>query len=85
MHNILLCLLEPAIECGVWNIIANAERVDRNYLGFAFGLVEESQSFKVFFAKHNLSSFKFSAKVRERAMLINTPILDAYSLTYREH
>ncbi|WP_219915875.1 hypothetical protein, partial [Phocaeicola faecicola] len=43
------------------------------------GLVEEPQSFKIFFAKHNLSSFKFSTKVWERNMLVNTPILEAYS------
>ena len=36
------------------------------------------QSFKIFFAKHNLSSFKFSTKVWERTMLVNTPILEAY-------
>ncbi|WP_418795765.1 hypothetical protein, partial [Phocaeicola plebeius] len=42
------------------------------------GFVEEPQSFKVFFAKHNLSSFKFSTKVRERAILVNTPILEVY-------
>ena len=34
--------------------------------------------FKIFFAKHNLSSFKFSTKVCERDMLVNTPILEAY-------
>ncbi|MBV3868690.1 hypothetical protein, partial [Phocaeicola coprocola] len=33
---------------------------------------------KIFFAKHNLSSFKFSTKVCERDMLVNTPILEAY-------
>ena len=49
-----------------------------NSFGFALGLVEEPQSFKVFFAKHNLSSFKFSTKVWEKAMLVNTPILEAY-------
>ena len=27
----------------------------------------------IFFAKHNLLSFKFSMKVWERAMLVNTP------------
>ncbi|WP_329772431.1 hypothetical protein, partial [Bacteroides fragilis] len=42
--------------------------------------VEEPQSFKIFFAKHNLSSFKFSTKVWERNMLVNTPILEAYPL-----
>ena len=77
-YNLLLCLLEPVIECSVWNIVANAERVDGNSFGFAFGLVEEPQSFKIFFAKHNLSSFKFSTKVWERAMLVNTPILEVY-------
>lgn len=50
-YNLLLCLLEPVIECSVWNIVANAERVDGNSFGFALGLVEEPQSFKVFFAK----------------------------------
>ena len=68
----------PGIECGVRNVVANTERVDGNSFGFALGLVEEPQSFKIFFAKHNLSNFKFSTKVWERAMLINTPILDAY-------
>ena len=24
-YNLLLCLLEPVIECRVWNIVANAE------------------------------------------------------------
>ena len=33
---------------------------------------------QIFFAKHNLSSFKFSTKVCERDMLVNTPILEAY-------
>ena len=28
--------------------------------------------------QHNLSSFKFSTKVWERTMLVNTPILEAY-------
>ena len=45
-------------------------------------LVEEPQSFKVFFAKHDLSSFKFSTKVWERTMLVNTPILEAYLVFY---
>ncbi|WP_204405225.1 hypothetical protein, partial [Bacteroides caecigallinarum] len=36
------------------------------------------QPFKIFFAKHNLSSFKFSTKVWEREILVNTPILEAY-------
>ena len=78
-YNLLLCLLEPVIECRVWNVVANAERVDGNSIGFALGLVEEPQSFKIFFAKHNLSSFKFSTKVWERDMLVNTPILEAYA------
>lgn len=47
-------------------------------IGLTLGLVEEPQSFKIFFAKHNLSSFKFSTKVWERDMLVNTPILEAY-------
>ena len=62
-YNLLLCLLEPVIECRVWNVVTNAERVDGNSFGFALSLVEEPQSFKVFFAKHNLSSFKFSTEV----------------------
>ena len=82
-YNLLLCFLEPVIECSVWNIVANAERVDGNSFGFAFGLVEEPQSFKIFFAKHNLSSFKFSTKVWERAMLVNTPILEVYQNLFR--
>ena len=49
------------------------------YANFGSLLVEEPQSFKIFFAKHNLSSFKFSTKVWERTMLVNTPILEAYS------
>lgn len=77
-YNLLLCLLEPVIECRVWNIVANAERVDGNSIGLTLGFVEEPQSFKIFFAKHNLSSFKFSTKVCERDMLVNTPILEAY-------
>lgn len=77
-YNLLLCLLEPVIECRVWNIVANAERVDGNSIGLTLGFVEESQSFKIFFAKHNLSSFKFSTKGCERDMLVNTPILEAY-------
>ena len=85
-YNLLLCLLEPVIECRVWNVVANAERVDGNSIGFALGLVEEPQSFKIFFAKHNLSSFKFSTKVWERNMLVNTPILDGYeSFTIQEN
>ena len=69
-----------------WNVVANAERVDGNSIGFALGLVEEPQSFKIFFAKHNLSSFKFSTKVWERNMLVNTPILDGYkSFTIQEN
>ncbi|WP_304251926.1 hypothetical protein, partial [Phocaeicola plebeius] len=47
-------------------------------LGLTLGFVEEPQSFKIFFAKHNLSSFKFSTKVWERNMIVNTPILDGY-------
>ena len=77
-YNLFLCLLEPVIECRVWNIVANAERVDGNPIGLTLGFVEEPQSFKIFFAKHNLSSFKFSTKVCERDMLVNTPILEAY-------
>ena len=77
-YNLLLCLLEPVIECRVWNVVANAERVDGNSIGLTLGFVEEPQSFKIFFAKHNLSSFKFSTKVCERDMLVNTPILEAY-------
>ena len=50
-------------------------------LSDAYGFVEEPQSFKIFFAKHNLSSFKFSTKVCERDMLVNTPILEAYGLS----
>ncbi|WP_410859777.1 hypothetical protein [Phocaeicola plebeius] len=69
---------KPVIECRVWNIVANAERVDGNSIGLTLGFVEEPQSFKIFFAKHNLSSFKFSTKVCERDMLVNTPILEAY-------
>ena len=80
-YNLLLCLLEPVIECRVWNIVANAERVDGNSIGLTLGFVEEPQSFKIFFAKHNLSSFKFSTKVWERTMLVNTPILEAYQHT----
>ena len=80
-YNLLLCLLEPVIECRVWNIVANAERVDGNSIGLTLGFVEEPQSFKIFFAKHNLSSFKFSTKVCERDMLVNTPILEAYEST----
>ena len=34
--------------------------------------------FQNLFAKHNLSSFKFSTKVWERNMIVNTPILDGY-------
>ena len=75
---LFLCLLEPVIECRVWNIVANAERVDGNSIGLTLGFVEKPQSFKIFFAKHNLSSFKFSTKVCERDMLVNTPILDGY-------
>ena len=26
-------LLEPVIECGVWNVVTNAERVDGNSFG----------------------------------------------------
>lgn len=78
-YNLLLCLLEPVIECRVWNIVANAERVDGNSIGLTLGFVEEPQSFKIFFAKHNLSSFKFSTKVKERDILVNTPILEAYN------
>ena len=59
--------------------VVNAERVDENSFGFALGLIEEPQYFKVFFAKQNLSNCKFSMKVKERAMLVNTPILDAYT------
>ena len=81
-YNLLLCLLEPVIECRVWNIVANAERVDGNSIGLTLGFVEEPQSFKIFFAKHNLSSFKFSTKVCERDMLVNTPILEAYGNTF---
>ena len=69
-YNLFLCLLEPVIECRVWNIVANAERVDGNSIGLTLGFVEEPQSF--------LSSFKFSTKVCERDMLVNTPILEAY-------
>lgn len=79
-YNLFLCLLEPVIECRVWNIVANAERVDGNSIGLTLGFVEEPQSFKIFFAKHNLSSFKFSTKVCERDMLVNTPILEAYAI-----
>ena len=73
-YNLLLRLLEPVIECRVWNIVVKAERVDGNSFGFALGLVEEPQPFKIFFAKHNLSNFKFSTKVWKRAILVNTPI-----------
>lgn len=75
---------------GEWQIVelspilyrgAKTEWVDGNSFGFAFNLVEESQSFIVFCAKHNLLSFKFSTKVWERAMLVNTPIFDAYKQT----
>ena len=59
IKEFLLSLLEPVIEWHVWNVVANAERVDGNSFGFAFGLVEEPQSFKIFFAKHNLS-WKFT-------------------------
>ena len=79
-YNLFLCLLEPVIECRVWNVVANAESVDGNSLGLTLGFVEEPQSFKIFFAKHNLSSFKFSTKVWERNMLVNTPILDGYAI-----
>ena len=41
----------------VWNIVANAERVDGNSIGLTLGFVEEPQSFKIFFAKHK--SFEF--------------------------
>ena len=82
-YNLFLCLLEPVIECRVWNIVANAERVDGNSIGLTLGFVEEPQSFKIFFAKHNLSSFKFSTKVCERDMLVNTPILEAYAREYK--
>ena len=27
-YNLLLCLLEPVIECRVWNIVANAEQLE---------------------------------------------------------
>ena len=81
-YNLLLCLLEPVIECRVWNIVANAERVDGNSIGLTLGFVEEPQSFKIFFAKQNLSSFKFSTKVCERDMLVNTPILEAYIILF---
>ena len=81
--RMLTCLLEPVIECRVWNIVANAERVDGNSIGLTLGFVEEPQSFKIFFAKHNLSSFKFSTKVCERDMLGKTPILEAYLFTAR--
>ena len=37
---------------------------------------------EAYFAKHNLSSFKFSTKVWERTMLVNTPILEAYLKWY---
>ena len=85
-YNLLLCLLEPVIECRVWNVVTNAERVDGNSFGFALSLVEEPQSFKVFFAKHNLSSFKFSTEYGERTLLVNTPILnyDAYRLLCKQ-
>ena len=49
------------------------------------GFVEKPQSFKIFFAKHNLSSFKFSTKVWERAMLVNTPISEAYKILKRKY
>lgn len=62
--------------------VANARWDDGNSFGLTLGLVEEPQSFKVFFAKHNLSSFKFSTKVWERIMLVNTPILDGYWQVY---
>lgn len=84
-YNLFLCLLEPVIECRVWNIVANAERVDGNSIGLTLGFVEEPQSFKIFFAKHNLSSFKFSTKVCERDMLVNTPILEAYKSSYKNN
>lgn len=48
-YNLLLCLLEPVIECRVWNIVANAERVDGNSIGLTLGFVEEPQSFKIVF------------------------------------
>ena len=82
-YNLLLCLLEPVIECRVRNVVANTERVDGNSIGLTLGFVEEPQSFKIFFAKHNLSSFKFSTKVCERDMLVNTPILEAYLYSYK--
>ena len=82
---LFLCLLEPVIECRVWNIVTNAERVDGNSIGLTLGFVEEPQSFKIFFAKHNLSSFKFSTKVCERDMLVNTPILEAYLIFSIDH
>ena len=66
-YNFLLGLLEPVIECRVWNIVANAERVDGNSIGLTLGFV---------------ASFKFSTKVCERDMLVNTPILEAY---YKEY
>ncbi len=53
----------------------------------SLGLVYESQHFKIFFAKHNLSSFKFSAKVKGRGMLVNTPFLSDYGIkrTFNRH
>ena len=38
-YNLFLCLLEPVIECRVWNIVANAERVDGNPIGLTLGFV----------------------------------------------
>lgn len=49
-----------------------------NSFGFILDRVEGSLSFLNFFVKHKLSSFKFSAKIQEEEILINTPILDVY-------
>lgn len=51
-YNLLLRLLEPVIECCVWNVVANTERVDGYSFGFTLGLVNDSQLFKRF--RHNL-------------------------------
>ena len=51
---------------------------EKSSLYFSLGIVA---FVRILFAKHNLSSFKFSTEYGERTMLVNTPILDGYVLT----
>ena len=50
---------------------------EKSSLYFSLGIVA---FVRILFAKHNLSSFKFSTEYGERTMLVNTPILEVYLL-----